>query len=122
MSKALLKFVESVCVQEAWLWNITAATPDGYGGKTWHKGHPTRINCRWDDVIERITAANGEEVISNAQLLVTQEIAVGSYLQLITNNAATAPADTTNARLVRLTTRTPLFRSADTFVRMVYLC
>ncbi len=122
MSKALLKFIDSVCVQDAWLWDITAATADGYGGHTWPDGHPVRIKCRWDDVVERITAADGEEVVSNAQLLVTQDVPVGSYLQLEPSDTATAPLDTNGARIARLSARNPLFRSTNDFVRTVYLC
>lgn len=119
---AITKFVESVCVQQAWYWDEAVAIKDGFGGKTYPEGHPVLIKCRWDDKVERITASNGEEVVSNAQLLVTQDVTIGSYLQLAEPGVTTPPLSTDTAKLARLVTKNALFRSTTEFVRMVYVC
>ncbi len=122
MSKALLKFVESVCVQQAWYWDAALAIPDGYGGTSWPEGVPVLIDCRWDDVTERIRTPDGEEVVSNAQLLVTQDVTIDSYLQLAVPGATAPPPSHNAAKLARLIQRTPLFRSRSDWVRVVYVC
>lgn len=118
MSRALLKFVESVCVQDAWYWDASKASHDGFKNVY---ATPELIKCRWDDKTELITASNGEQIISHAQILVVEDVLVDSYIQLAEPGATTPPTDTSGAWLIRRIDKNPLFRSVDQFVRVVYV-
>lgn len=123
MTHPLLKFVSSVCVQTAVYWGNP--TSDGYGGYSYDTA--VEIDCRWDEKIELIRASNGEEVISRAQLLVTQDIDEGGivYLGSLTDLTAGEIADpgtvVSGAWKVISMAKNPLFKSTDEFVRVVYV-
>jgi hypothetical protein len=118
MSRALLKFVESVCVQDAWYWAASEASNNGFG-KTY--GTPELIKCRWDDKVELIRASNGEEITSSAQILVVQDVEVDSYIQLAEPGDTTPPSSINDAWMIRRIDKNPLFRATDQFVRVVYV-
>ncbi len=119
MSRALLKFIESVCVQRAWYWAGEAKVPDGFGGFTYDE--PTLIKCRWDDKTELIRAANGEQVVSRAQILVIDDLEVGATVQLFANEEEPPAAPSTLGYDILRIEKNPMFRSTDQFVRVVYV-
>jgi hypothetical protein len=122
LTNPIIRFVTSVCVQTAVYWG--APTPDGYGGYTY--ADPTEISCRWDGKVQLIRAANGEEVVSNAEVLVTQDVDEGGYLYLGTlddfdSDDGEDPRNIDGAAKIISIVKTPLFRSTDEFVRQVFL-
>ena len=117
MSRALLKFIESVCVQRAWYWEPEVTMhKDGFGGFTYDE--PALIKCRWDDKTELIRAANGEEKVSRAEILVIDDLVNGGLLQLA-EDGEDPPGEPTNAHAILVVQKNPMFRSKDQFVRMV---
>ena len=119
MSVALTKFIESVCVQEAWYWADDAAKPDGYGGYDYDT--PEKVKCRWDDKTQMVTNQNGEQVVSNAEILVIEDLKLGGILQRVDDpNEQTPETPTKGWKIVRIE-KVPFFRSRDRFVRTVFV-
>jgi hypothetical protein len=61
---------------EATYW--APAGDDGYGGLAWSA--PVPINCRWEDIAEKFTNANGEELVSSAVVWPDAILATGGFL------------------------------------------
>lgn len=73
-------FIKTVCVQTAVLW--TGKQADGFGK---HQFTEVReIPVRWDDKIKLVIDRDGKEVVSTAQLLVTEDIPLESMVKLTT--------------------------------------
>lgn len=122
MSDPLIQFVESVCVQTAVYWG--APQPDGFGGITY--SDPVEISCRWDEKTKVVTDNNGKEIVSKAEVLVTQDVDEEGYLYLGTiddldSSEQDSPEDVVGAWEIKRVDASPLFRSTDKFVRVVYL-
>lgn len=118
----LLKFIASVTVQTAIYWG--APKPSGYGGYTYAAA--VEIPCRWDEQIELVRAANGEEVVSKAQLLLTQDVDEGGivrlgYLADLTPAEIADPSIAEDTWKIISVSKNPLFQSDDEFVRMAYV-
>lgn len=100
-------FTERNLNQQAVYW----ATPveDGYGGHTW--ATPIEIDCRWVDKIEVILsrtarAGAGEELVSRAQVQVSQDLDEQGMLFLgeltdLTVAEKTDPATISNAYSIK---------------------
>ena len=58
----------------------TTATPDGYGGYTFSS--VDEIDCRWNEKQELFINAQGQEELSRAIVYVNQDMEVGEYLYL----------------------------------------
>ena len=119
---SILSFIRKVCVQDAVYWG--SPTPDGYGGLTFDP--PKIIKCRWDSVVKNILSDEGKLFVSQAEVLVTEDLEVGGYLYLgdmigFTNEHRVDPQTVTGAYPIKRITKNPLFRSEDKFVRVVYL-
>ena len=130
MVSPLLKFVQSVTVQTALYW--AAPVPNGFGGYTYSA--PVEIAVRWDDVVTIFKdvgsqgparAEQGREVMSDAQLLVNQELAVGGRVLLarLTDFLPIQLQDPValGAREIIKVGKNPLFRSKTEFVHTAYL-
>lgn len=122
MANPLLRFVASVCVQTAVYWGNPQ--PDGYGGTDYDD--PVEIYCRWDDQTERITNNQGEEIVSKAQILVTQDLDEGGLLYLGTLGDLDSaqeddPETVSGGYKIQRIDKNPLFRSTSEFVRVAYL-
>lgn len=122
----LQEFISSVCVQTAVYW--APGTRDGFGQPTWSTG--VDIACRWDDTTtlsaERIINKYGKEIVSQARLLVTQDINPEGYLYLGTISELSAqqkinPKLVPTAYPVQRIEKNPEFKSTSKFVRTVYL-
>jgi len=116
------EFISSVCVQTAVYW--LPGANDGYGARTWSTG--VEIACRWDDEQELIMNKYGKEIMSQAKLLVTQDLDIEGYLYLGTLTSLET-AQKTNPKLVPTAypiqkySKSPEFKSTSKFVREVYL-
>ena len=126
MVDPLIRFVQSVCVQTAVYWGNPQ--PDGYGGKTYDD--PVEISCRWDEKIQVITkqliGTQGEEVISKAEILLTQDVDENGLLYLgvlddLDSASEDDPATLENAWRILRFDKTPLFQSATEFIQKAYL-
>lgn len=114
------KFIKTVCVQDAVYWGSPA--PDGYGGIVW--GNPEQIKVRWEDKFQEITDATGIELISKAEVLVTEDLDYGGMLMLGVLNdleSGATPEDLNNAYQIKAVTKVPMIKSTTDFVRKVYL-
>lgn len=118
MSRALLKFIKSVCVQPAWYWADGTGTPDGFGGASY--SHPELVYVRWDGVTKLILDMNGKEVLSNAEIMVTIEMAPGGKL-ILAEQTTSPPASPEGAASIIKAVKVPMFRSTDTFAYTVYV-
>jgi len=120
---ALSKFIQSVCVQQAWYWAKLAVTPDGFGGATYPL--PVLVKCRWDGKSQLVRDSMGQEVISVAEILVVQEMVAGDRITLITPGEDTdeyrQAANPNIAPVILTTSVVPMFRSTVEFVRTVYI-
>ena len=122
----ILKFVSDVCVQTAVYWG--APKPDGYGGTSYDD--PIELSppngVRWDDQVEVITNNQGEEITSQARVLLLQEVEPEGLLWLgrledLTQSQKDDPSQIEDARKIQRVDKNPLFQSTDEFVRQAYL-
>jgi hypothetical protein len=122
MANPILKFVSSVCVQTAVYWGNPQ--PDGFGGITYDD--PVEIKCRWDGKVQLVRNDNGEEVVSEATVLVTRDLDVNGMLYLGTLNDIDSgdqgsPEQVIGTRTIISKQTTPLFQSSTEFVREVFV-
>ena len=116
------EFIKTVCVQTAVYWSNPVA--DGYGGFTF--GTPVEIPCRWDETTALVMDARGQEIVSRATILVTQDLEVDGVLWLgflrdLTATQRGNPKSVEGAYVIKRIDKTPLFKSTTEFVRKVYL-
>ena len=57
---------------------VWSATPDGFGG--YEFSEPRHIKGRWNHKSERTTDAEGNEIVTNAEVMISKEVEVGDYL------------------------------------------
>lgn len=122
MASGIEDFVKDVCVQTAVYWGNP--TPDGYGKMTYDA--PVEIACRWDNVSKLITAANGDQIVCSAIILVTQDVDNQGMLYLGTlddlDSAQEAdPSTVEGAYEIKRFDKTPMIFETDEFVRKAYL-
>lgn len=114
------KFIQKVCVQTAVYWGNPQ--PDGYGGITFDA--PVEIGCRWEDKTQIIVNNQGKEMISKAEVLVTQDLDVQGrlYLGSISElESDPVPMEVEGAFEIKAFNKIPMIRKTDVFVRKVYL-
>ena len=116
------RFIKRVCVQTAIYWKPVGN--DGYGASIYSQ--PVEIKVRWEGVSEKITENDGEEFISRARILVQQDLEFKGYLYLggiqdLSIKERYDPRIVENAYEIKRTSKIPLFRATDKFVREVYL-
>ena len=119
-------FIARLCVQTAVYWGTPV--DDGYGGKTF--ADPVEIDCRWEDKIENIDRVGGgrlgEEVVSEAQVYVTQDVEEHGYLFLgdlddLDSDEEADPTTITKAYMINRFEKVPVMRSSSEFLRKAYL-
>lgn len=118
----ILQFIAKVCVQTAVYWEGTGIS--GFGTPTY--ATPVEIACRWDGVSETITNSKGIEITSSAKITVTQTISKTGYLYLgfLEDLSVAQKADpllVDGAYEIQKIEVTPLFKSDDKFVNLIYL-
>lgn len=114
-------FLEKICVQDALYWALN--DNDGYEDTF---DPPILIKCRWEDVSELILDKNGEKVLSNAKILVLQDLDVGGVLYLgdfsgITNEHRVSPLTLGSSFIIKKFSKIPRIKSTTKFVRTVWL-
>jgi len=116
----VLSFIEKVCVQTAVYW--APAGNSGYGDSF---AAAIEVPCRWDDVSEQIINQNGQEITSEAKLLLTDDVIEGGYMYLGTlddlDSDPADPREVKKAFSIQQVRRTPLFRSTTQFVYEAFL-
>ncbi len=118
-------FIARLCTQTAVYWG--SPVNDGYGGKTFDD--PVEISCRWEDRIEsinRVGARLGEEIVSRAQVYVTEDVEELGYLYLGTlddldSDEEADPTTIVKAYMINRFDKIPTMRSSNEFLRKAYL-
>src|SRR6056297_2374790 len=115
MANPILKFVDSVCVQTAVYWGNPIA--DGFGGKAYTDIR--EIKVRWDGKQELIKDKEGKEVMSRAEITVTEDLSLDGLLRLgtfddIADSTGTVPQpeEVDGVFTILQVEKTPLFRSS----------
>jgi hypothetical protein len=123
------RFIKKICVQTAVYWGNP--TPDGYGKMTYDP--PVEIKCRWEQKMKTITTGNGDQIICNAIILVTQDLDDQGVLFLgeldeLTSAEETNPLlvigayeDSKRAYTIKRIDKVPMIKSTSEFIRTVYL-
>lgn len=123
------KFIQKVCVQTAVYWGNP--TSDGYGDYTFDTA--VEISCRWDSkrlkLSPKLMVVSGGasvELVSEAEVMVTQDLDVGGYLYLGELDDLSA-AEKANPKLVDDAfqivkfDKISMIKSTTEFVRKAYL-
>jgi hypothetical protein len=76
MMSEFTEFLNRVCTDTAVYWEYSG--PDGYGGHEYKSA--VEINCRWMYEREVIVNDQGKQIISNAQILVLQDLVEQSMI------------------------------------------
>lgn len=116
----IIKFIKSVCVQPAVYWGAPEA--DGFGGVSY--ADPVQRYVRWEDKAEMIVDSQGREIVSRAEVMTPEDMDIQGMLWLgeLSELSEAQKADPmTVAYEIKTKMRSPLFRSIDEFVMMVYL-
>jgi hypothetical protein len=120
------RFIQKVCVQTAVYWGNPK--DDGYGGFTFDD--PVNISCRWEDKIQIVATMDGQEVSSDSEILVTQDLDYNGYLYLgtleelledYTEEELANPMNVPTAKAIISKSKIPMIKSTKEFVRIVYL-
>lgn len=69
-------FLSRMCNETAVYWQYTG--PDGYGGHEY--ADAVEISCRWMYEREVVKSDQGKEIVSNSQILVTQDLVEQSMI------------------------------------------
>jgi len=118
----IIKFIESVCVQPAVYW--PAPEIDGFGGIDY--GSPEQRYVRWEDKAEVVVDSEGREIVSRAEVMTPEDMDIQGKLWLgeltsLSESQKADPKGIEGAYEIKTKMRSPLFRSIDEFVMMVYL-
>lgn len=116
------QFIRKISVQTAVYWGSPA--DDGYGGFTFDS--PVEIPVRWDEKHELITASNGEQIVTKAEIFVNQDVDVNGYLFLgnltaLSDEQSANPKLHDQAHCIRQTSKVPLIKSTTQFVRKAFI-
>ncbi len=113
------KFIKTICVQPAIYWGNPQ--PDGFG--KYEFDAPVQIYVRWDDKNQVVTDKNGKEVLSNAEIMVTQDLDELGMLLLgeLGDLDSTADPYESGAVTIMSKTKIPMIKSKTDFVRKVYI-
>jgi len=115
-------FIARLCSQTAVYWGTPVE--DGYGGKTF--ADPVEIDCRWEDALEVVSSADGNEIIVKSAIYVTQDVDEEGYLYLGTlddldSGEEADPATVDGAYIIKRFDKVPALRRTNEFIRKAYL-
>ena len=118
----ITQFIEKVCVQTAVYWGSPVA--DGKGGSTF--ADAVEISCRWEEKTQVISDAKGNEIISKAEILLTQDVDEEGWLFLgdlddLDSAEELNPRTVEGAYRIVMVEKTPLFKSTTEFVHKAFL-
>jgi hypothetical protein len=121
----IIDFIKRITIQTAVYWASPVA--DGFGKNVFDD--PVEINVRWVDKKELKTEGRAGqpavEEISNAEVLINEELDMGGYLML--GELTDLPSDDSNpieiegAYKIDKVTKIPLLRSTTEFVYKAYV-
>ena len=119
------KFIQKVCVQTAVYWGNPKS--DGYGGMTFDD--PVDILCRWDVGSSKlpnvIGDGRGNEIITRAEILVTQDLDEQGWLYLGSlselDPESNDPKLVDGAYEIKRFDKIPMIKKTDVFVRKAYI-
>ena len=130
MASGIIKFIKKVTAQTAVYW--AAPSADGFGGMTF--SDPVELTppngVRWDEKVQLIldkgVSAAGKEIVSNAVVLLNQDVSEQGYLYLgslddLDSGEQDDPLIVEGAYEIKQVEKIPLFKSTDEFVRKAYL-
>lgn len=114
-------FISRRAVQTIVYWG--GPTPDGYGGYTFDEA--VEISGRWEQATEVITSADGEEILSQARVFITQDVDEDGYMYLgeiddLDSNHED-PREIDGALRIVASTKIPALGSTDRFMRKAHL-
>ena len=115
-------FIKKVAEQTIVYWGNPQ--PGGTGGWTYDK--PIERKCRWDDTVTIVRDSNGVEHTCKAELLLTEDVDLNSYVMLGTlddlkESADPDPLNYNNAFMIGRFDKNPEFKSTTKFVRIAYV-
>ena len=118
----IAKFILKISVQTAVYWGNPVE--DGYGKLTFDG--PVEIPVRWENTATLITASDGEQYVTQAEILVNQDVDVNGYLYLGTlddfdSAEGESPKEITGAHRIRRFDKVPMIKSTTIFVRKAYI-
>ena len=93
------------------------STKDGWGGKAFVA--PTEVSVRWVEKQELFKNTEGADQLSQAVVLIDQDVSVGGYLYLGTSTEA-KPQDQDDTAEIQAFRKAPNIRATD-YVRKVWL-
>lgn len=114
------KFIEKVCVQPVVWWQFDGSS--GFGGPSFKD--PVQIKTRWTDEKQVIQDDEGNEIISNAWVLLTQDVSLQDYLYLGTLTdigSEPDPLKVDGAYQIKRFEKVPMIFSTEIFVRKAFL-
>ncbi len=116
------KFIIRITPQTAVYWGNPVS--DGFGGYTFDD--PVEINVRWDEKSKMVLDADGNEVISKAEVTVRQDVDIRGMLFLgdlddLDSTQETDPNTIENAHQIITFEKIPLIRSTTVFYRRAFL-
>jgi len=117
---SITTFIEKVCVQTAVYWGNPQ--DDGYGKYTFDAA--VEIDCRWEGKVAVVLDRMGKEVMTDAQVMVTQDLDIGGFLYLGSLDDLSSepdPYEVEDAYEIMAFEKIPLFCSTDEFVRKAFL-
>lgn len=126
---SIADYIKRLCTQTAVYWGNPQ--DDGKGGFTYDD--PVEIDCRWQAGTEVVSMRGDQgktrELVSRAQVYVTQDVDEEGYLYLGTLDSEDAlssaeesnPMTVTGAYRIRVFEKTPVLGRDDEFLRKVYL-
>ena len=122
MVHSLIKFVQSVCVQDAVYW---AYINDAKGSKEMFED-PVEIKCRWDEEVSHVASGDGAVLVSQVTLLTPIDLVENSYvfqgtLDDIDMEDKYKPENIESAHKIKKMSRTPLIKSSTNIVYKAYL-
>jgi hypothetical protein len=118
---SITKFIKKICVQTAVYWGNPHA--DGFGDMAYDT--PVEIKVRWTDVNDVVLNNKGQEVVSKAHVLLSDDLDIDGYLWLGTistlPDGVTNPIQVSGSGTIIKVSKTPLLKSTTEFVRNIYL-
>lgn len=123
MGSRIIKFIESICVQNAVYW--APPTFDGYGGSIFSA--PMAIKCRWSDAPFIVKSKLGAMVIGSASVMVVDEVEeqgilwLGALADLTAEEKADPITNLQDAKIIKMRGKSPLLRSTTEFIHYAIL-
>jgi len=96
-----------------------AGDPGGYGQPSYSA--PVEIDCRWEDVSERMVGPDNVEFVSRSIVYPDRVLVLNGFLKLGLVESATpaSPVGVANAYPIRLLRQTPNLKNTETLLEVI---